>query len=175
MLVFKEDKLGCWARGTTSFIARVQPELTEVQIARCIRCSAAYRQKRLDTQRSQHSKLRKSQKWVGKRSTRQVAAIHMVCKTKRRQKSATKIHVRRPATRSVSQTRRYPEDCPTHSSQGYRSEHSSGSSSRRMSSSSVTKTISSLDSRKVNVLVTNSEQPPPHDDMALRIRQLEQG
>ena len=27
----------------------------------------------------------------------------------------------------------------------------------------------------VNVLVTNSEQPPPHDDVALRIQQLEQG
>ena len=27
----------------------------------------------------------------------------------------------------------------------------------------------------MNVLVTNSEQPPPHDDMALRIQQLEQG
>ena len=44
-----------------------------------------------------------------------------------------------------------------------------------MSSSSVTKTISFFDSRRVNVLVTNSEQSPPHDDMALRIQQLEQG
>ncbi|XXG59101.1 hypothetical protein AAC387_Pa04g1240 [Persea americana] len=44
-----------------------------------------------------------------------------------------------------------------------------------MSSSSVTKTISYFDSRRVNVLVTNSRQPPPHDDMALRIQQLEQG
>ncbi|XXG47604.1 hypothetical protein AAC387_Pa02g2228 [Persea americana] len=44
-----------------------------------------------------------------------------------------------------------------------------------MSSSSVTKTVSSFDSRRVNVLVTNSEQPPPDDNMALRIQQLEQG
>ena len=27
----------------------------------------------------------------------------------------------------------------------------------------------------MNVLATNFEQPPPHDDMALRIQQLEQG
>ncbi|KAJ8624183.1 hypothetical protein MRB53_032713 [Persea americana] len=99
----------------------------------------------------------------------------MVGKTKRRQKSATKIHVRRPVTHSVSRTRRHQEDSPASSSQGHRSDHSSGSSSIRMSSSSVTKTISSFDSRRVNVLVTNSEQPPPHDDMALRIQQLEQG
>lgn len=44
-----------------------------------------------------------------------------------------------------------------------------------MSSSSVTKTVSSFDSRRVNVLVTNSEQLPPHDDVDLRIQQLEQG
>ena len=44
-----------------------------------------------------------------------------------------------------------------------------------MSSNSVTKTVSSFDSRRVNVLVTNSEQPPPDDNMALRIQQLEQG
>ncbi|XXG77089.1 hypothetical protein AAC387_Pa08g1318 [Persea americana] len=99
----------------------------------------------------------------------------MVGKTKRRQKSVTKIHVRRPVTRSVSRTRRHQEDSPTPSSQGHRSDHSSGSSSRRMSSSSVTKTVSSFDSRRVNVLVTNSEQPPPDDNMALRIQQLEQG
>ncbi|XXG82737.1 hypothetical protein AAC387_Pa10g0632 [Persea americana] len=96
----------------------------------------------------------------------------MVGKTKRRQKSATKIHVRRPVTRSVYQTRRHQEDSPTPSSQGHRSDHSSDSSSRRMSSSSVTKTISSFDSRRVNVLVTNSEQPPPDDNIALRIQQL---
>ncbi|XXG72494.1 hypothetical protein AAC387_Pa07g1574 [Persea americana] len=52
--------------------------------------------------------------------------------------------------------------------------HSSASSSRRISSSSVTKTVSSFDSRRMNVLDTNSEQPPPRDDMALRIQQLEQ-
>ena len=99
----------------------------------------------------------------------------MVGKTKRRQKSATKIHVRRPVTRSVSRTRRHQEDSPTPPSQGHRSDHSSGSSSRRMSSSSVTKTVSSFDSRRMNVLVTNSEQPPLDDNMALRIQQLEQG
>ncbi|XXG42060.1 hypothetical protein AAC387_Pa01g2410 [Persea americana] len=99
----------------------------------------------------------------------------MVGKTKRHQKSATKIHVGRPVTRSVSQTRRHQEDSPTPSSQGHRSDHSSGSSSKRMSSSSVTKTVSSFDSRRMNVLVTNSEQPPPHDDMVLHIQQLEQG
>ena len=44
-----------------------------------------------------------------------------------------------------------------------------------MRSSLVTRTVSSFDSRRVNVLVTNSEQPLPHDDMALRIQQLEQG
>ena len=99
----------------------------------------------------------------------------MVGKTKRHQKSATKIHVRWPVTRSVSQTRRHQEDSPTPSSQGHRSDHSSGSSSKRMSSISVTKTVSSFDSRKVNVLVTNSEQPPPHDDVALRIQQLKKG
>ncbi|XXG82704.1 hypothetical protein AAC387_Pa10g0602 [Persea americana] len=99
----------------------------------------------------------------------------MVGKTKRRHKSATKIHVKRPVTRSVSRLRRDQEDSPTPSSQGHRSDHSSGSSSRRMSASSVTKTISSFDSRRVNVLVTNSEQPPPDDNMALRIQQLEQG
>ncbi|XXG59309.1 hypothetical protein AAC387_Pa04g1415 [Persea americana] len=52
MPVFKEDKLGCSARGTTSFIARAQPELTEAQITRRIRCRAAYRQKRLEKQRT---------------------------------------------------------------------------------------------------------------------------
>ncbi|KAJ8627669.1 hypothetical protein MRB53_020976 [Persea americana] len=145
MPVFKEDKLGCCTRGTTSFIARAQPELTEAQIARCI-----------------HRR-------VEKEAPDQVVAVHMVGKTKRRHKSATKIHIRRSVTRSVSQTRRHPEDSPTLSSQGHRSDHSSGSSSRRMSSGSVTKTISSFDSRRVNVLVTNSEQPPPDDNMALRI------
>ncbi|XXG76886.1 hypothetical protein AAC387_Pa08g1154 [Persea americana] len=86
-----------------------------------------------------------------------------------------KIHVRRPVTHSVSWMRRDQEDSPTPSSQGHRSDHSSGSSSRRMSSSLVTKTVSSFDSRRMNVLVTNSEQPPAHDDMALRIQQLKQG
>ncbi|XXG73236.1 hypothetical protein AAC387_Pa07g2188 [Persea americana] len=43
-----------------------------------------------------------------------------------------------------------------------------------MSSSSVIKTVSSFDSRRVNVLITKSEQPPPDDNMALRIQQLEQ-
>ncbi|XXG42233.1 hypothetical protein AAC387_Pa01g2557 [Persea americana] len=95
----------------------------------------------------------------------------MVGKTKRRQKSATKIHVRRPVTCSVSRTRRHLEDSPTPSSQGHRSDQSSGSSSRRMSSSS----ISSFDSRRVNVLVTNSEQPPLDDNMTTRIQHLEQG
>ncbi|XXG41972.1 hypothetical protein AAC387_Pa01g2333 [Persea americana] len=175
MLVFKEDKLGCCARGTASFIARAQPELTEAQIARRIRRRAAYRQKRLEKQRTQHSELQISQKWVEKERPDEVAAVHMVDKTKRRQKSATKIHVRRPVTRSVSRTRRHQEDSPTPSSQGHRSDHSSSSSSKRMSSGSVTKTVSSFDSRRMNVLVTNSEQPPPHDDMALRIQQLEQG
>ena len=170
MPVFKEDKLGCCARGTTSFIARAQPELTEAQIARRIRRRAAYRQKRLEKQRTQHSELQISQKWVEKERPDQVAAVHMVGKTKRRQKSATKIHVRRPVTHSVSRTRRHQEDSPTPSSQGHRSDHSSGSSSKRMSSSSVTKTVSSFDSRRMNVLVTNSEQPPPHDDMALCIQ-----
>ncbi|XXG68913.1 hypothetical protein AAC387_Pa06g1899 [Persea americana] len=99
----------------------------------------------------------------------------MVGKTKRSQKSATKIHVRRLVTRSVSRTKRHQEDSPTPSSQGHRDDHSSGSSSRRISSSSATKTISYVDSRRVNVLVTNSEQPPPNDNMALRIQQLEQG
>ncbi|XXG73133.1 hypothetical protein AAC387_Pa07g2101 [Persea americana] len=61
MPVFKEDKLGCCARGTTSFIARAQPELTEAQIARRIRRRAAYRQKRLEKQRTQHSELQISQ------------------------------------------------------------------------------------------------------------------
>ncbi|XXG68461.1 hypothetical protein AAC387_Pa06g1544 [Persea americana] len=112
MPVFKEDKLGCYARGTTSFIARAQPELTEAQIARRIRCRAAYRQKRLEKQRTQHSKLQISKKWVEKERPDQVAAVHMVGKTKRRQKSATKIHVRRPVTRSVSRTRRHQEDSP---------------------------------------------------------------
>ena len=110
-----------------------------------------------------------------KRKTDQVAAVHMVGKTKRRQKSATKIHVRRPVTRNVSRTRRHQEDSPTPSSQGHRSDHSSGSLSKRMSSSSVTKTVSSFNSRRGNVLVTNSEQPPPNNNMALRIQQLEQG
>ncbi|XXG62830.1 hypothetical protein AAC387_Pa05g1134 [Persea americana] len=81
-----------------------------------------------------------------------------------------KIHVRRPVTHSVSRTRRHQEDSPPPSSQGHQSDHSSGSSFRRMSSSSVTKTISSFDSRRVNVLVTNSEQPPLEDNMALRIQ-----
>ncbi|XXG53342.1 hypothetical protein AAC387_Pa03g1445 [Persea americana] len=169
MPVFKEDKLGCCARGTTSFIARAQPELTEAQIAHRIRRRAAYRQKRLEKQRTQHFELQISQKWVEKERPDQVAAVHMVGKTKRRQKSATKIHVRKPMTRSVSRTRRHQEDSPTPSSQGHRSDHSSDSSSKRMSSSSVTKTVSSFDSRRMNVLVTNSEKPPPHDDMALRI------
>ncbi|XXG82670.1 hypothetical protein AAC387_Pa10g0570 [Persea americana] len=71
--------------------------------------------------------------------------------------------------------RRHQEDSPTPSSQGHRSDHSSGSSSRRMSSSSVTMTISSFGLRRVNVLVTNSEQPPPDDNMALCIQQLERG
>ena len=44
-----------------------------------------------------------------------------------------------------------------------------------MSSNSVTKTISSFDSRRVNALVTNSEQPSPHDDVTACNRQLEQG
>ncbi|XXG47517.1 hypothetical protein AAC387_Pa02g2152 [Persea americana] len=104
MPVFKEDKLGCCARGTMSFIARAQPELTDAQIARRICRRAAYRQKRLEKQRSQHSELQISQKWVKKERPDQVAAVHMVGKTKRRQKSATKIHVRRPVTRSVSRT-----------------------------------------------------------------------
>ncbi|KAJ8624182.1 hypothetical protein MRB53_032712 [Persea americana] len=64
MPVFKEDKLGCCVRGTTSFIVRAQPELTEAQIARRIRRHAAYRQKRLEKQRTQHSELQISQKWV---------------------------------------------------------------------------------------------------------------
>ncbi|KAJ8633183.1 hypothetical protein MRB53_026519 [Persea americana] len=169
MLVFKEDKLGCCARGTTSFIARAQLELTEAQIARRICRCAACRQKRLEKQRTQHSELQISQKWVEKERPDQVAAVHMVGKTKRRHKSATKIHVRRPVTCSISRTRRHQEDSPTPSSQGHRSDHSSGFSSRMMSSSSVTKIISSFDSRRVNVLVTNSEQPPPDDNMALRI------
>ncbi|KAJ8649280.1 hypothetical protein MRB53_002303 [Persea americana] len=130
MPIFKEDKLGCCVRGTTSFIARALPELTEAQIARHIRRRAAYRQKRLEKQRTQRSELQISQKWVEKERPDQVAAVHMVGKTKRRQK--------------------------------------------RMSSSSVTKTVSSFDSRRVNVLVTNFEQPPPDDNMALRIQQLEQ-
>ncbi|XXG76863.1 hypothetical protein AAC387_Pa08g1136 [Persea americana] len=54
---FKEDKLGCCARGTTSFIAIAQPELTEAEIARRIRRQAAYRQKRLEKQRTQHFEL----------------------------------------------------------------------------------------------------------------------
>ncbi|MCE8502537.1 hypothetical protein KAJ99_09810, partial [Latilactobacillus sakei] len=172
---FKEDRLGCCAPGTTSFIARAQPELTEAQIARRMRRRVAYRQKRLEKQKTQHSALQVSQKWVEKERPDQVAAVHMVGKTRRRQKSATKIHVRRPVTRSVSRTRRHQQDSPTPSSQGHRSNHSSSSSSKRMSSSSVTKTISSFDSRRVNVLVTNAEQPPPHDDVAARIQQLEQG
>lgn len=40
---------------------------------------------------------------------------------------------------------------------------------------SVTNTISSFDSRRVNVLVTNSEQPLPDDNITTRILQLEQG
>ncbi|XXG82543.1 hypothetical protein AAC387_Pa10g0465 [Persea americana] len=52
MPVFKEDKLGCCARGTTSFIAEAQPELTEAQIAHQIRNCTAYRQKRLKKQRT---------------------------------------------------------------------------------------------------------------------------
>ncbi|XXG73218.1 hypothetical protein AAC387_Pa07g2176 [Persea americana] len=135
MPVFKEDKLGCCARETTSFIARAQPELTEAQIARRIRRRAAYRQKILEKQRSQHSELQISKKWVEKEAPDQVAAVHMVGKTKRRQKTGTKIHVRRPVTRSVSRTRRHQEDSLAPSSQGHRSDHSSGSSSRRMSSS----------------------------------------
>ncbi|XXG88404.1 hypothetical protein AAC387_Pa12g0615 [Persea americana] len=175
MPVFKEYKLGCCARGTTSFIARAQPELTEAQIARRILCRAAYRQKRLEKQRTQHSELQVSKRWVEKERPDQVAVVHMVGKAKRRQKSATKIHIRRPVTRSVFRTRRHQKDSPTPSSQGHRSDQSPGYSSRRMSSSSVTKTISSFDSRRVNVLVTNSEQPPPDDNMTIRIRQLEQG
>ncbi|XXG53372.1 hypothetical protein AAC387_Pa03g1470 [Persea americana] len=84
MPVFKEDKLGCCARGTTSFIVRAQPELTKAQIARRIRRRAAYRQKRLEKQRTQHSKLQISQKWVERERPDQVAAVHMVGKTKRR-------------------------------------------------------------------------------------------
>ncbi|XXG41864.1 hypothetical protein AAC387_Pa01g2238 [Persea americana] len=169
MPVFKEDKLGCCARGTTSFVARAQPELTEAQIGRRIHRRVAYREKRLEKQRTQHSELQVSKKWVEKEAPNQVAAVHMVGKTKTRQKSTTKIHVRQPVTPSVSRTQRHQGDSPTPSSQGHRSDHSSSSSSRRMSSSSVTKTISSFDSRRVNVLVTNSDQPPPDDNMALCI------
>ncbi|XXG59258.1 hypothetical protein AAC387_Pa04g1369 [Persea americana] len=107
MPVFKEDKVGCYTRGTTPFIARAQPELTEAQVARRIRRRAAYRQKKLKKQRTQHSKLQISQKWVEKERPDQVAAVHMVGKTKRKQKSATKIYVRRPVTHSVSRTRRH--------------------------------------------------------------------
>ncbi|XXG82682.1 hypothetical protein AAC387_Pa10g0582 [Persea americana] len=152
MPVFKEDKLGCCAQGTTSFIARAQPQLIKAQIARRIRRRVAYRQKRLEKQRTQHSELQISQKWVEKERPDQVAAVHMVGKTKRRQKSATKIYVRRLVTRSVSRTRRHQEDSPTPSSQGHQSDHSLDSSSKRMSSSSVTKTVSSFDSRRMNVL-----------------------
>ncbi|XXG85641.1 hypothetical protein AAC387_Pa11g0684 [Persea americana] len=118
MPVFKEDKLGCCARGTTSFIARAQPELTEAQIARRIHRRAPYQQKRLGKQRTQHSELQVSQKWVEKEAPDQVAAVHMVVKTKRRHKSATKIHVKRLATHSVSRMIRHQEDSPTPSSQG---------------------------------------------------------
>ncbi|XXG77090.1 hypothetical protein AAC387_Pa08g1319 [Persea americana] len=45
MSVFKEDKLSYCARGTTSFIAKAQPELTKAQVARRICRHAAYRQK----------------------------------------------------------------------------------------------------------------------------------
>ncbi|XXG59100.1 hypothetical protein AAC387_Pa04g1239 [Persea americana] len=83
MPVFKEDKLGCSAQGTTSFIARAQPELTETQIAHHIRRREAYRQKRLEKQRTQHSELQVSQKWVEKEGPDQVVAVHMVSKTKR--------------------------------------------------------------------------------------------
>ena len=82
MPVFKEDKLGCYARGTTSFIARAQPELTKAQIACRIRRRAAYRQKRLEKQRTQHSELQISQKWVEKEKPDQVAAVHMLAKPK---------------------------------------------------------------------------------------------
>ena len=143
--VFKEDKLGCCARGTTSFIARAQLDLTEAQIARRIRRHAAYRKKRLEKQRTQNFELQVSQTWVEKEGPDQVAAVHMVGKTKRSQKSATKIHVRRPVTRSVSRIRKHQEDSPTPSSQGHQSDHSSNSSSRRMSFNSVTKTVSSFD------------------------------
>ncbi|KAJ8617880.1 hypothetical protein MRB53_014066 [Persea americana] len=118
--VFKQDKLGCCARGTMSFIARAQPELTESQIARHIHRRMAYRQKRLEKQRTQHSELQISQKGVEKERPDQVATVHMVGKTKRRQKSATKIHVRRPVTRRVSRTRRHQEDSPTPSRLGHR-------------------------------------------------------
>ncbi|KAJ8639849.1 hypothetical protein MRB53_016543 [Persea americana] len=174
MLVFKEDKLGCCARGTTSFIARAQPVLTEAQIARRICHRGAYQQKRLEKQRIQDSELQISQKWVEKERPDQVVVVHMVGKTKGCKKSTTKIHVRRSVNRSISRTRRHQENSPTPSRQGHRSDHSSRSSSRRMSFSSVTKTISSFDSQRVNVLVRNSEQPPPDDNMALRIQQLEQ-
>ena len=46
-----------------------------------------------------------------------------------------------------------------------------------MSLSSVTKIISSFESRVMNVLVTNSQPPhnPSQNDMTARIQQLEQG
>ncbi|KAJ8615134.1 hypothetical protein MRB53_034506 [Persea americana] len=116
MPVLKEDKLDCCARGTASFIARAQPELTEAQITRRMRRRAAYQQKILEKQRTQHYELQISQKWVEKERPNQVAAVHMVGKTKRRQKSTTKILVRRPVTRSISRTRRHQEDSPTPSS-----------------------------------------------------------
>ncbi|KAJ8633015.1 hypothetical protein MRB53_026351 [Persea americana] len=116
MPVFQEDKLKCCLQGTTSFIARAQPELTKAQIARRIHRHATYRQKRLEKQRIQHSALQVSQKWVEKKRPEEVVAVHMVGKTKRRQKSATKIYVRGPVTRSVSRTQRHQEDSPTPSS-----------------------------------------------------------
>ncbi|XXG73177.1 hypothetical protein AAC387_Pa07g2138 [Persea americana] len=154
MLVFKEDKLGCCARGTTSLIARAQPELTEAQIARRIRRRAAYRQKRLEKQRTQHSELQVSQKWVEKEAPNQVAAVHMAGKSKRRQKSATKIHVRRPVTHNVSRMRRHQEDSPTPSSHGHQTARARRTENRGLDGKPPSHSPVS----------TNNDEVPPQDE-----------
>ena len=169
---FKEDKLGCCAQGSTSFVAIAQPEPADAQIARRIRRCASYQQKRPKKQMTQHPTLQVSKKWVEKDRPDQVSTIQTVGKSKIRQKSATKIQVRQPVTRIVTRPWRYQEASPVPSSQGQQSNASSSPSSKRISSSPVTKTISSLESKGMNISVTNFE--PPHNDVTTRIQKLEQ-
>ena len=76
--------------GSCPRLARAQPELTKAQIAHRIRRLTTYWQKRLKKQGTQHPTLQASKKWVNKERPDQVATVHMVRKTKRCQRSATK-------------------------------------------------------------------------------------